>query len=122
MLMLVMIVNILIILMIVHDGQAEKNGLVMVNFFSYFLTCSNHSTLNDVISKRMITIHNDEHDDEYGDDDDEYGDNEDEHGDNDDDKYGDYQCTLNGMISKKIITQKVSSCQNQNRNKDLFIA
>jgi len=29
---------------------AEKNGLVMVNFFSYFLTCSNHSTLNDVIS------------------------------------------------------------------------
>ena len=31
--------------------QAEKNGLVMVNFFSYFLTCSNHSTLNDVISE-----------------------------------------------------------------------
>lgn len=107
MLMLVIIVNILIILMIVHDGQAEKNGLVMVNFFSYFLTCSNHSTLNDVISKRMITIHNDEHDD----DDDEYG-----------EEYDDYQCTLNGMISKKIITQKVSSCQNQNRNKDLFIA
>ena len=107
MLRLVMIVNILIILMIDHDGQAEKNGLVMVNFFSYFLTCSNHSTLNDVISKRMIIIHNYEHDD----DDDKYG-----------EKYGDYQCTLNGMISKKIITQKVSSCQNQNRNKDLFIA
>ena len=107
MLMLVIIVNILIILMIVHDGQAEKNGLVMVNFFSYFLTCSNHSTLNDVISKRMITIHNDEHDD----DDDKYG-----------EEYDDYQCILNGMISKKIITQKVSSCQNQNRNKDLFIA
>ncbi|XP_023321043.1 dipeptidase 1 isoform X2 [Eurytemora carolleeae] len=29
---------------------AERRGLVMVNFFSYFLTCSNHSTLNDVIS------------------------------------------------------------------------
>ena len=61
----------------------------------------------------MITIHKDGDDEEYGDDD-------------DDDKYGeeydDYQCTLNGMISKKIITQKVSSCQNQNRNKDLFIA
>jgi len=28
---------------------AERKGLVMVNFFSYFLTCSNHSTLNDVI-------------------------------------------------------------------------
>ena len=55
--------------MIVHDGQAEKNGLVMVNFFSYFLTCSNHSTLNDVISKRMITIHKDGDDGEYGDDD-----------------------------------------------------
>ena len=23
----------------------------MVNFFSYFLTCSNHSTLNDVIGE-----------------------------------------------------------------------
>ena len=31
--------------------QAEKKGLVMVNFFSYFLTCSNHSTLNDVIGQ-----------------------------------------------------------------------
>jgi len=29
---------------------AEKRGLVMVNFFSYFLTCSNHSTLNDVVN------------------------------------------------------------------------
>merc|ERR1719189_8801 len=29
---------------------AEKKGLVMVNFFSYFLTCSNHSTLNDVVN------------------------------------------------------------------------
>jgi len=28
---------------------AEKKGLVMVNFFSYFITCSNHSTVNDVI-------------------------------------------------------------------------
>ena len=36
--------------------QAEKNGLVMVNFFSYFLTCSNHSTLNDVISKTRIVV------------------------------------------------------------------
>ena len=26
----------------------------MVNFFSYFLTCSNHSTLNDVVSKYKI--------------------------------------------------------------------
>ena len=31
--------------------QAERKGLVMVNFFSYFLTCSNHSTLNDVIGE-----------------------------------------------------------------------
>nr|XP_040582175.1 uncharacterized protein LOC121130504 [Lepeophtheirus salmonis] len=29
---------------------AEKKGLVMVNFFSYFLTCSNHSTVKDVIA------------------------------------------------------------------------
>jgi len=29
---------------------AEKRGLVMINFFSYFLTCSNHSTLNDVVN------------------------------------------------------------------------
>ena len=32
--------------------QAQKNGLVMVNFFSYFLTCSNRSTINDVVGKR----------------------------------------------------------------------
>lgn len=31
--------------------QAEKKGLVMINFFSHFLTCSNHSTVNDVIGK-----------------------------------------------------------------------
>ena len=31
--------------------QKEKKGLVMINFFSYFLTCSNHSTVNDVIGK-----------------------------------------------------------------------
>ena len=29
--------------------QAKKKGLVMVNFFSYFLTCSNTSTVNDVV-------------------------------------------------------------------------
>lgn len=29
---------------------ADKKGLVMVNFFSYFLTCNNHSTMNDVIA------------------------------------------------------------------------
>jgi hypothetical protein len=34
--------------------QAEKKGLVMVNFFSYFLTCTNHSTINDVIGKKKI--------------------------------------------------------------------
>ena len=38
-----------------NDGsfvfQAEKKGLVMVNFFSYFLTCTNHSTVNDVIGE-----------------------------------------------------------------------
>ena len=33
--------------------QAEKKGLVMVNFFSYFLTCSNHSTIRDVIGKEI---------------------------------------------------------------------
>ena len=31
--------------------KAKKKGLVMVNFFSYFITCSNHSTINDVIGK-----------------------------------------------------------------------
>ena len=36
--------------------QAQKGGLVMINFFSYFLTCSNHSTVNDVIGKRQNTI------------------------------------------------------------------
>ena len=55
----------------------------MVNFFSYFLTCSNHSTLNDVISKRMITIHKDGDDDDDG----KYG-----------EEYDDYQCTPNGLI------------------------
>jgi hypothetical protein len=34
--------------------QAERKGLVMVNFFSYFLTCSNHSTLNDVIGESSL--------------------------------------------------------------------
>ena len=28
----------------------------MVNFFSYFLTCSNHSTLNDVVSKYLLVF------------------------------------------------------------------
>ena len=37
--------------------QAEKRGLVMVNFFSYFLTCSNHSTLNDVVSKYLLVFY-----------------------------------------------------------------
>ena len=31
--------------------QAKKRGLVMINFFSYFLTCSNSSTINDVVGK-----------------------------------------------------------------------
>jgi len=35
----------------VPSAQAEKKGLVMVNFFSYFLTCANHSTLNDVVGE-----------------------------------------------------------------------
>ena len=35
----------------IFSFQAEKKGLVMVNFFSYFLTCSNHSTIKDVIGK-----------------------------------------------------------------------
>ena len=36
--------------------QREKKGLVMVNFFSNFLTCTNHSTLNDVIGERAIEL------------------------------------------------------------------
>ena len=36
--------------------QAEKKGLVMVNFFSYFLTCSNHSTMNDVIGTYTFNV------------------------------------------------------------------
>ena len=30
--------------------MAKKGGLVMVNFFSYFLTCSNTSNINDVVT------------------------------------------------------------------------
>ena len=29
--------------------QAAKRGLVMINFFSYFITCSNTSSITDVI-------------------------------------------------------------------------
>ena len=29
--------------------QAKKRGMVMVNFFSYYLTCTNHSTIHDVV-------------------------------------------------------------------------
>jgi len=31
--------------------QARKKGLVMVNFFSYFLTCSNESTIHNVVGE-----------------------------------------------------------------------
>lgn len=31
--------------------QAKKKGLVMVNFFSAFLTCSSESTVRDVASE-----------------------------------------------------------------------
>ena len=31
--------------------QAAKKGLVMINFFSYFITCSNVSSITDVIGK-----------------------------------------------------------------------
>ncbi len=38
--------------------QARKKGLVMVNFFSYFLTCSNYSTIHNVVGKRKEkTLH-----------------------------------------------------------------
>ena len=35
--------------------QAKKNGVVMVNFFSYFLTCSNTSTVNDVVGNYVTS-------------------------------------------------------------------
>ena len=31
--------------------QAAKKGLVMINFFSYFITCSNVSSITDVIGE-----------------------------------------------------------------------
>ena len=34
--------------------QAKNKGLVMVNFFSYFLTCSNTSTVHDVVGKYFL--------------------------------------------------------------------
>jgi hypothetical protein len=36
--------------------QAKKNGLVMVNFFSYFLTCSNKSSINDVVGELNLVL------------------------------------------------------------------
>ena len=32
--------------------QAAKKGLVMINFFSYFITCSNVSSTTDVIGEQ----------------------------------------------------------------------
>ena len=32
--------------------QAAKKGLVMINFFSYFITCSNVSSITDVIGEQ----------------------------------------------------------------------
>ena len=31
--------------------KAAKGGLVMINFFSYFITCSNMSDITDVIGQ-----------------------------------------------------------------------
>ena len=36
--------------------QAAKGGLVMINFFSYFITCSNLSSITDVIGKQNLDI------------------------------------------------------------------
>ena len=36
--------------------QAAKKGLVMINFFSYFITCSNVSSLNDVIGRQATIL------------------------------------------------------------------
>ena len=38
--------------------QAAKKGLVMINFFSYFITCSNVSSLNDVIGRQATILWN----------------------------------------------------------------
>jgi len=38
---------------------AAKGGLVMINFFSYFITCSNLSSITDVIGKKYLTKTND---------------------------------------------------------------
>ena len=35
----------------VSSFQAAKKGLVMINFFSYFITCSNVSSITDVIGR-----------------------------------------------------------------------
>ena len=40
--------------------QAAKRGLVMINFFSYFITCSNASTITDVIGE-ISFLHNIQH-------------------------------------------------------------
>ena len=34
--------------------QAKKRGMVMVNFFSYYLTCTNHSTIHDVVGMNWL--------------------------------------------------------------------
>ena len=36
--------------------QAKNKGLVMVNFFSYFLTCSNKSSVNDVVGRLCTSL------------------------------------------------------------------
>ena len=40
--------------------QAAKNGLVMINFFSYFITCSNVSSINDAIDSPRILVRDDQ--------------------------------------------------------------
>ena len=37
--------------------QAKNKGLVMVNFFSYFLTCSNKSSVNDVVGRLCVLLY-----------------------------------------------------------------
>ena len=38
--------------------QAEKGGLVMINFFSYFISCSNSSSIADVIGQSSVISQN----------------------------------------------------------------
>ena len=40
--------------LIISAFQASKGGLVMINFFSYFITCKNVSTMSDVIGKNIF--------------------------------------------------------------------